>query len=118
MEVFPGVFVSNVATESWKPDPEVGGEMHVLVEDEGGYAGMSRFLDVMDPEPWTLPERETILVLEGGARIEIAGGPTLELQVGDLASLPKGAVTTWHLTLPFRELWFFGRPYEMGRESA
>jgi hypothetical protein len=21
-------------------------------------------------------------------------------------------VTTWHLTLPFKEVWFFGRPYE------
>ena len=29
-----------------------------------------------------------------------------------MASLPKGAVTTWHMTLPYREIWFFGRPYE------
>ena len=43
----------------------------------------------------------------------IEDGPTLELKVGDMASLPKGAVTTWHLTLPFQEIWFFGRPYEM-----
>ena len=113
MEVRPGVFVSNVATDEWEPDPEVGGEMHVLVEAEGAYAGMSRFLDLADPEPWTLPERETILVVEGAARIEIAGGPTLKLGVGDMASLPKGATTTWHLTLPFKELWFFGRAYEL-----
>lgn len=113
MEAHPGIFISNVATDEWKADPEVGGEMHVLVEDETAYAGMSRFLDVADPEPWTLPERETFLILEGAARIEIGGGPTLNLKVGDLASLPKGAVTTWHLTLPFKEVWFFGRPYEM-----
>jgi uncharacterized cupin superfamily protein len=116
MEAYPGVFVSNIATNEWKPDPEVGGEMHVLVEDERAYVGMSRFLDVADLDGWTLPERETILILEGAARIEIAGGQTLELQVGDMASLPKGAVTTWHLTLPFKELWFFGRPYEMAEE--
>jgi uncharacterized cupin superfamily protein len=116
MEAYPGVFVSNIATDEWKPDPEVGGEMHVLVEDERAYVGMSRFLDVPDLEGWTLPERETILILEGAARIEIAGGPTLELQVGDMASLPKGAVTTWHLTLPFKEMWFFGRPYELAEE--
>ena len=24
---------------------------------------------------------------------------------GDMASLPKGAVTRWHLTLPFKEMW-------------
>jgi hypothetical protein len=74
---------------------------------------MSRFVDVADLESWTLPERETILVLEGAARIEISGGPTLELKVGDMASLPKGAKTVWHLTLPYKEVWFFGRPYEM-----
>lgn len=112
MELAPGVFVSNVSTVDWEGDPETGGEMHVLVEDDHTYAGMSRFRDLAEPEPLTLPERETILVLEGAARIEIAGGPTLELTVGDMASIPKGAVTTWHLTLPYRELWFFGRPYE------
>ncbi len=112
MELHPGVFVSNVMTDDWRPDPEVGGEMHVLVEEETTYAGMSRFLNKADPQPWTLPERETMLVLEGAVRIEIQGGPTLELKVGDMASLPKGSVTTWHMTLPFREIWFFGRPYE------
>ena len=85
----------------------------VLVEDETAYVGMSRFRDVADLERWTLPERETVLIIEGAARIEIEGGPTLELNVGDMASMPKGAVTTWHLTVPFKEIWFFGRPYEM-----
>jgi uncharacterized cupin superfamily protein len=116
MEVHPGVFVSNVATNEWRPDPEVGGEMHVLVEEETAYVGMSRFRDVADPEPWILPEREALLILEGAARIQIEGGPTLELGVGDMASLPKGALTTWHLTVPFKEIWFFGRPYEMTSE--
>ena len=114
MEAQPRVFVSSVGTDDWMPDPEVGGEMHVLVEDETAYAGMSRFMHSADLE-WTLPERETILVLEGAARIDVDGGPTLTLQVGDMASLPKGARTTWHLTLPFKELWFFGRPYEQSR---
>ena len=90
----------------------------VLVEEATAYAGLSRFVDSADPEPWILPERETILVLQGAARIEIAGGPTLDLRVGDLASLPKGAVTTWHLELPFKELWFFGRPYEMDQRPG
>ena len=112
MEVHPGVFVSNVMTDDWLPDPEVDGEMHVLVEDETAYAGMSRFTKNADLRSWTLPERETVLILEGSARIEIHGGPTLELKVGDMASLPKGVVTSWHMTLPFREIWFFGRPYE------
>jgi uncharacterized cupin superfamily protein len=106
MEVGPGVFVSNLSTSSWEPDPEVGGEMHVLCSGAGVEAGLTRFVEGSDPlVRWTLPGRETILVLEGAARIEIAGGPTLELTVGDIASMPAGAETTWHLTLPYREFW-------------
>jgi uncharacterized cupin superfamily protein len=37
--------------------------------------------------------------------IEIADGPTLKLKPGDLASLPAGLQTTWHITPPFKELW-------------
>jgi uncharacterized cupin superfamily protein len=44
-------------------------------------------------------------VLEGEVTIEIAGGPKLELKPGDLASLPAGLETTWHITPPFKELW-------------
>ena len=116
MEVHPGVFVTNVATEEWEPDPEVGGEMHVLVEDATAYAGMSRFRDVSTVGPWTAQQRETVLVLEGTASIEIEGGAVIDLRTGDMASFPAGAVMTWHLTLPFREVWFFGRPYEAGAE--
>jgi uncharacterized cupin superfamily protein len=112
MEVGPGVFVSRVDTDDWTPDPEVGGDQHVLAAVEGAFVGMSRFVGVADPEPWLVTERETIVVLDGAARIEIAGGPTLELVVGDMASIPKGALTTWHLTKPYREIWFFARPYE------
>ena len=111
MEIQPGIHVSNIGTGEWEPDPEVGGEMHVLVEGDDAFAGLSRFVDVDVVGPWTLPVRETILILEGAARIEIAGGPTLELRVGDMASIPKGAVTMWHLTLPFKEFWFFGQGY-------
>ena len=77
---------------------------------------MSRFTIEFGSEPWTLPEREVLLVLEGAARIEIEGGPTLDLKVGDMASIPKGAVTRWQLQLPYKEMWFFARPYEMAAE--
>jgi hypothetical protein len=38
MEVNPGVFVSNVATEDWRTDPEIGGgaEEHVGAGRVGG----------------------------------------------------------------------------------
>jgi uncharacterized cupin superfamily protein len=109
MEVNRSVFVSNVATEDWRPDPEVGGgaEEHVLFETGAMRAGLTRFSEEADPNPpvWSLPATEVLLVLEGKARIEIKDGPSLELKAGDMACLPEGAVTTWHLELPFKEMW-------------
>jgi quercetin dioxygenase-like cupin family protein len=109
MELHPGVFVSNVGTEEWRADPEIGGgaEEHVLFETDEMRAGLSRFPQDADTTlpVWILPATEVLLVLEGEARIEIEGGPELKLKEGDMACLPKGAVTTWHLTLPFKEMW-------------
>jgi quercetin dioxygenase-like cupin family protein len=109
MESHPGVFVSNIGTEEWREDPEIGGgaEEHVLFEAEELRAGLSRFREDADTDPpvWTLPATQVLLVLEGEARIEIEDGPQLDLKTGDMACLPKGAVTTWHLTLPFKEMW-------------
>jgi uncharacterized cupin superfamily protein len=109
MEIHPGVFVSDTATEQWELDPEVGGEAHILCAGVGVEAGLSRFQDTVDPVTWVIPAREVLVVLEGEARIEIADGPTLELKPGDIASLPAGAHTTWHLTTPFREFWVLQR---------
>jgi uncharacterized cupin superfamily protein len=67
---------------------------------------LTRFGKGADPNPvWELPAVEVLLVLEGEARVEISDGPTLDLKVGDMAALPKGITTTWHLTLPFKEMW-------------
>jgi uncharacterized cupin superfamily protein len=109
VELADGIFVSNLSTDRWEPDPEVGGEMHVLCDVVDAEAGLSRY-SIAPPEPvrYTIPKRETLLVLEGRVTIEILGGPTLELTVGDMASLPKGAQTTWHITAPYREFWVFG----------
>ena len=109
MELVAGVFVSNLSTDQWEPDPEVGGELHVLCSGGDVEAGLSRYSNA-PPEPvtYTLPKRETLLVLEGKATIEILGGPTLELKAGDMASLPKGAHTTWHIAAPYREFWVLG----------
>jgi len=106
MEPHPGVFCSNVRTGEWEPDPEVpGSEMHEIVHADGVWAGLTRFTAVEGPAPWTPSQRETIHVLEGEVTIEIAGGPALTLRPGDLASLPAGLETIWHITPPFTELW-------------
>ncbi len=106
MELHPGVFVSNLATEDWEEDPEVGGEVHMLCSVDGTEAGLSRIAETpKQPIAFTPDRRETILILEGSVRIEIAGGPTLDLEQGDMASLPKGAKTLWHVSAPFKEMW-------------
>jgi uncharacterized cupin superfamily protein len=79
--------------------------MHGLVHADGVWAGLTRFTTAGGPSPWTPSQRETIYVLEGEVRIEITGGPALTLKPGDLASLPAGLETIWHITPPFTELW-------------
>jgi uncharacterized cupin superfamily protein len=119
MEVHPGIFVSSISATEWQADPEVGGDMHVLVESKDGFAGMSRFTDTDKVGPWTVPVRETFVVLEGAARLEIEGASTVGLGVGDMVSIPEGAVVTWHLTLlPYKELWFFGTAYDVPPDGA
>jgi uncharacterized cupin superfamily protein len=103
------VFVSSVATEEFEADPDVPGtEQHVLFASTGLSSGMSRVTTDGDPITWTLPQREFLLVLEGTARIEIRDGPTLNLRAGDMATLPAGAETTWHVSVPFKEFWVLG----------
>ena len=63
-----------------------------------------RTMTVQGPSKRMAAQRETIDVLEGEVTIEIAGGPALRLKPGDLASLPSGRETTWHITPPFTEL--------------
>lgn len=54
-----------------------------------------------------LPARETIVVLRGSVHIEIDDGPTLDLTTGDMASMPKGAKTSWHPSPDFKEVWLY-----------
>ena len=106
MELHPGVFVSKASTDEWESDPDVpGSQMHELVHADGLWAGLTRFASVDGPVPWTPERREVALILEGSVRIEIAGGDTLDLRIGDVFSLPPGVATTWHVTAPFKEMW-------------
>ena len=109
MEVHPGVFVSNVATEEWQADPEIGGVPRSMCSSipepcERGCHGSRRML-INNPRPGSCPPPRCSSCLEVRHRVEIEDGPVLELKAGDMACLPKGAATTWHLTLPFKEMW-------------
>ena len=106
MESHAGVFVLKASDDAWGPDPDVpGSEMQELVHADGVHAGRTRFTSVDGPVTWTPEDREVALILEGSVRIQIAGGPTLELGVGDSFSLPPGVETTWDVTVPFEEMW-------------
>jgi uncharacterized cupin superfamily protein len=106
MEPYPGVFVTSASTGDWERDPDVKGtEMHELVHADGVWAGLTSIATADDPLPFTPETREVALVLEGSARIELAGGGTIEVGVGDYFSLPPGVDTVWHVTAPFKEAW-------------
>jgi uncharacterized cupin superfamily protein len=109
VELERGIFVVGASEHAWEADPEVGGEMSVLCHTDGLEAGVSRFGEDPGPVVWTVPAREAVFILEGEARIEIEGAPTITLKPGDMASLPADARTTWHLTTPFREFWAHSR---------
>jgi uncharacterized protein len=103
-----GIHVGNVDDGDWEKDEDVGGLVQVLFEDDGSTGG----LWAMGPNPQhaeghVLPARETIVILAGTVRIDIEGGPTLELGPGDMASMPKGATTTWHPSSDFKEVWLY-----------
>ncbi|HEY7400574.1 MAG TPA: cupin domain-containing protein [Actinomycetota bacterium] len=106
MEPHAGVFVLKGSDDEWGLDQQVpGSEMQELVHADGLYAGRTRFTSVDGPVTWMPEEREVALILEGSVRIRIAGGPTLELAVGDSFSLPPGVETIWDITVPFEEMW-------------
>jgi uncharacterized cupin superfamily protein len=105
-EPHPGVFVAKASTDRWAADPDVPGtEMHELVHADGVWAGLTRYVSSDGPVTWTPDRREVAIILEGSVRIEIGDGDALELGVGDLFSLPPGLETTWHMTIPFKEMW-------------
>jgi uncharacterized cupin superfamily protein len=103
-----GVFVSRVEAEDWEHDEETGGLVHLLRADEAVQAGLwkpgavaGKVIEV------TLVADETLLVLDGSGRLQIDGGPTLELTPGDMVSMQKGARTKWVVDAAFREFWVY-----------
>jgi len=103
-------YSSSIHAESFQPDPELGGEAQVFREDDDVVAGLYRFLEPREPFPYEYEQNETILVLEGSVRIEVEGGPTLDLGPGDVASMVAGSTATWHIVaVPFKELFVLSR---------
>jgi uncharacterized cupin superfamily protein len=104
-----GVYVSRVDSDDFEADAEAGGFTHLLFEDGPAMAGLwkSGADPTIGTTDYEIPARQTIVVLAGAVRIEILGGPTLDLTVGDMASMPKGALTRWHPSPDFKEVWVY-----------
>jgi hypothetical protein len=68
------------------------------------------------PVTWTPERREVAFMLEGSARIE-TGGRTIDVSPGDLFSLAPGVETTWHITAPFKEIWFLADRRHVGART-
>lgn len=54
---------------------------------------------------WRFDLDETLHVLEGRVVVTLEGGDVLDLGPGDVASFPRGAVTTWDIREPFRKVF-------------
>jgi uncharacterized cupin superfamily protein len=101
------VFVSDIETEDFEPNPEIGGETHILRDSEGLQAGLWRVPAGASWEPFTftLEQHETILILEGRVRIQITNGASLDLAAGDMVSLSAGMETSWDVHPPYKAFW-------------
>jgi uncharacterized cupin superfamily protein len=106
-----GIYVTRTDTEAWEPDVEVGGSAHMLF-DEGDESKVGLWR--ADPgaplgpsDPVVLPARETIVVLEGTVRMGVDGVTELELEPGDMASVPKGASIVWDPGPACKVVWVY-----------
>lgn len=96
---------SSIHAESFQPDPELGGEVHIVREDDDVVAGLYRFGEPVDPFPYAYEQNETIVILEGRVHIALDGGESLDLGPGDMASVVAGSRATWHVETPFKEVF-------------
>jgi hypothetical protein len=103
--------VSRVDVEEYEPfvlDGARYGDVHWLRTESAGEGvletGLWRASESM-VIPYTFPGDETIHVLEGEAHIELEGGETIDLKAGDIASFPKGLVSTRTVRAPWKDFF-------------
>ena len=102
------VFISHVDVGDWEHDEETGGLVHILREDDAVQAGLWKPGPVAEAViEVELEADETLLVLEGSGRLEIDGGPHIELKPGIMISLQRGARTRWVVDEAFLEFWVY-----------
>ncbi|GAA3889351.1 hypothetical protein GCM10022381_34080 [Leifsonia kafniensis] len=63
--------------------------------------------DAPGPVEVVIHADETVHILEGRVRIEVADGPTHELTAGDVASFNAGTRTVWNIIEPTVEFFVY-----------
>jgi len=76
-----------------------GGTVSWVRQDEDVRAGTCVYMltEAGDPHEIDVSGSETLLVLEGRLRFEIADGPSFELGPGESVSFEQGTVGSWSL---------------------
>jgi uncharacterized cupin superfamily protein len=108
------VFTSRVDSSEFEPFPfpdedvlegEPNARVHWLRPEGQG----SQMVGVYRCEPavfrYAWEADETIHVVEGSVRIEVEGGPSVDLAPGGIASFSAGDRGVWHVLEPFCELF-------------
>ena len=108
MEIKPGMFVSHADDRGLgSPTPRSpGSTMHELVHDGPMWAGHDadrRRARADDLDARAARGRGRARGRASGSSSPTA--PTSTLGVGDIATIPAGMTTTWHVTTPFKEMW-------------
>jgi uncharacterized protein len=107
------------AVFSDSPDPtrreafEVGQVQWLRRAGEGERPDLMAGLWMVTPDemppgtPHEFPCDETIYIVEGAMRIEVAGGEVLELAEGDMASFNRGTKVSWTIHRPVVEFFVY-----------
>ena len=108
----PAVF-SDSADPSRREPFEVGKVQWLRRAGEGERPDLMAGLWIVTPDemppgtPHEFPSDETIYIVEGAMRIEVAGGEVLELAEGDMASFNRGTKVTWTIHRPVVEFFVY-----------
>jgi uncharacterized cupin superfamily protein len=92
--------------EQWERDEETGGDVAMLVEQDGVLAGVWRPGDRRDLEV-DLDHTEIVLVLTGSGRLQIDDQPAVDLVPGRAVRIEAGAHATWDVSADFSEVWIY-----------
>lgn len=103
------VYFSRTDPDTWEPDTDVGGSAHMLFDHGATKAGLWKAdpANLKGTVEVVILSRETILVLEGSVRVAVDKGDARNLAVGDMMSIPAGAMVGWDPAPDCKVFWMY-----------